>query len=108
MAYICTNDTYCPNRAEAFASVDHFQSVCAAVFGEPADIREHAVSRNWYDNATGEIVLRHVEPSLHDYATGDYIREATAEELDWSLQAEPHDGGAGVIEIDGRARYVED
>lgn len=108
MAYICTNDKFCPDRAEAFASVEDFQSMIVAVSGEPADIREHLASLNWYDNATGEIVLRHVEPSLHDYATGDYIREATAAELDESLEAASHDGGAGVIEIDGRPCYVED
>jgi len=110
MAYICTNDKYCPNRAEAFESVDAFQNMIAAVSldGEPADIRESDASLDWYDCKTGELVLRHVEPSLHDYATGDYIREATAAELDESLEAECSDGGAGVIEIDGRAVYVED
>lgn len=106
--FICTNDQFCPNRAEAFESVEHFQSVCEAASGVRADIREHFVSLNWYSNTTGELVLRHVEPSLHDYATGDYIREATAAELDESLEAASYDGGAGVIEVDGRACYVED
>jgi hypothetical protein len=43
---------------------------------------------------------------LHDYHTGEYIREATAEELEESKRAAELDGGAGVIEVDGRDCYV--
>lgn len=43
---------------------------------------------------------------LVDYHTGDVIREATSEEATESLEAAKHDGGAGVIEVDGRRCYV--
>ncbi len=47
-------------------------------------------------------------PILCDYRTGDRIRNATAAEADASREAAITDGGAGVIEIDGVACYVED
>jgi len=46
-------------------------------------------------------------PLLCDYQTGDTIREATIEELRASIKAAKHDGGAGVILIDGKPCYVE-
>ena len=45
---------------------------------------------------------------LHDYATGSYIRPATADERAESLSAAESDGGAGVIDVDGRSCYVQD
>lgn len=45
--------------------------------------------------------------SLRDYRTGEYIRPATAEERAASLEAAEHDGGCGVIEVDGRSVYVD-
>ena len=46
--------------------------------------------------------------NLCDYRTAETIRPATAEERAESLEAARYDGGAGVIEIDGRSCYVED
>jgi len=43
---------------------------------------------------------------LHDYATGDVIREATFDECLRSVRAATSDGGAGVIEVDGKSCYV--
>jgi len=45
-------------------------------------------------------------PWLHDYSTGDKIREATVAEMHASEEAEQHDSGAGIIIVDGRACYV--
>ena len=45
--------------------------------------------------------------TLCDYLTGESIRPATAEERAESIDAARYDGGAGVIEIDGRSCYVE-
>lgn len=45
---------------------------------------------------------------LMDYATAAYIRPATAAERAASIEAAKHDGGAGVIIVDGRSCYVED
>ena len=45
---------------------------------------------------------------LHDYTTGDYIRPATAAEQAASVTDAESDGGAGVIDVDGRACYVQD
>jgi hypothetical protein len=43
---------------------------------------------------------------LMDYRTGEAIRPATRDELARSLDAARVDGGAGVIEVDGRRAYV--
>ena len=45
-------------------------------------------------------------PVLCDYATGASLRNATVEELAASVEAAEHDGGAGVITVDGRDCYV--
>jgi len=48
-------------------------------------------------------------PTLHDYITGEELREATAEEHRASIRAARFDGGAGVIVLDdGRRCYVTD
>lgn len=44
--------------------------------------------------------------TLHDYRTGEVLREAAADELAASIDAAERDGGAGVIEVDGRTCYV--
>ena len=44
--------------------------------------------------------------SLHDYETSAYLRPATIGELRDSISAARHDGGAGVISVDGRRCYV--
>ena len=45
--------------------------------------------------------------TLCDYLTGETIRAATRAELDASLDAAERDGGAGVIEVDGRRCFVQ-
>lgn len=45
-------------------------------------------------------------PDLRDAQTGEYLREASAAEEAASIEAARHDGGSGVIEVDGRACYV--
>jgi len=47
-------------------------------------------------------------PKLVDYNTTEVIRDATEEEARESREAAKTDGGAGVIEVDGRSCYVED
>ena len=44
--------------------------------------------------------------TLMDYRTGEYIREATEEELAASIEAASHDGGRGVILVGGRSCYA--
>lgn len=44
---------------------------------------------------------------LVEYGTAKILRDATAEELSASVEAAKVDGGAGVIEVDGRRCYVE-
>ena len=46
--------------------------------------------------------------TLRDYGTDDAIRGATEREQTDSRKASRHDGGAGVIEVDGVSCYVED
>lgn len=45
--------------------------------------------------------------TLMAYDTAETIREATSEETRASIEAAQRDGGAGVIEVDGRRCYVE-
>jgi len=47
-------------------------------------------------------------PTLHAYDTGEELRDATGEELAASVEAARHDGGAGVIRVDGVRCYVAD
>jgi len=44
---------------------------------------------------------------LMNYATAQYIRKATPEEFASSVAASWHDGGAGVIDVDGLSCYVD-
>jgi len=48
------------------------------------------------------------EADLIDYSTGDIVRKATADELRASIDAAKVDGGAGVIDVDGRSCYVSE
>ena len=45
--------------------------------------------------------------SLHLYKTGEYLREATAEEYSKSIQAAKTDGGRGVFRAHGDSLYVQ-
>jgi predicted nucleic acid-binding Zn-ribbon protein len=45
--------------------------------------------------------------TLMAYDTAETIREATEAETLASIEAAKRDGGAGVIEVDGRSCYVE-
>lgn len=58
------------------------------------------------DNDAGLTVTEIQPGTLHDYRTGDYIRDATLEETAASMNTAQHDGGAGVIPVDGRSCYV--
>lgn len=49
-----------------------------------------------------------MDNDLRDYNTADYVRAATRAELEASREAAKHDGGAGVIKVDGRSCYVEE
>lgn len=49
-----------------------------------------------------------MKSELHDYETGEYLREATDEEATESREQARRDGGAGVITVDGRRCYVQD
>ena len=46
-------------------------------------------------------------PTLHAYDTGEELRDATPAELAESVEAARHDGGAGVIEVNGVRCYVD-
>jgi hypothetical protein len=45
--------------------------------------------------------------TLHNYKTGEILRLATTEEWAASVDAALHDGGRGVIDIDGQPVYVD-
>jgi len=44
---------------------------------------------------------------LYDYETGEIIRIATLREVSSSVAAARHDGGRGVIKVDGRSVYAQ-
>lgn len=44
--------------------------------------------------------------SLRNYKTGDFIRPATAKELQASKRAAKNDGGSGVVVVDAVPCYV--
>lgn len=56
----------------------------------------------------GEVVALPDHGALTDYATGESIRPATAEERKASLAAAELDNGVGAIKVDGRTVYVAD
>lgn len=74
-----------------------------------ADAKEYEGSVEVVDEESDEIVWpEQVEVGdLHNYKTGDYIREATEEETIESIETAKNDGGAGVIIVDGEGCYVE-
>ncbi|MCS6287745.1 MAG: hypothetical protein H8K10_02065 [Nitrospira sp.] len=45
-------------------------------------------------------------PILYRYADAQALRNATAQELEASIEAATHDGGAGVITVEGVDCYV--
>ena len=63
---------------------------------------------NHYSDATTNFRTFRVCADLIDYRTGEIIRPATADELRASIDAAKIDGGAGVIDVDGRSCYVSE
>jgi hypothetical protein len=51
-------------------------------------------------------MTQHTDHNLYDYDTAERLRPATPEELAASLEAAERDGGAGVIDLDGRRVYA--
>ena len=54
MTYTCTNDRYCPDAA-TFDSIEEFQEMCLACFGERAQLTDHG---DTVTDETGEAVMR--------------------------------------------------
>lgn len=76
----------------------------------PEDV-EHLTNRAW--EAAWEAESRGdrdeaTDGTLHDYATGEDLRPATAAEAAASREAARSDGGSGVIQVAGRSCYVAD
>ncbi len=59
-----------------------------------------------YNDATTNFRTFRDCADLIDYDTGAIIRKATDAELAESIKAAKEDGGAGVIDVDGRRCYV--
>jgi len=59
---------------------------------------------SWIDVCGGDVYAS--GPHLIDYATGEAIREATEQEFRESEEAARHDGGAVVIDVDGRPCFA--
>lgn len=53
-----------------------------------------------------EHIMQYSGPTLHRYYDGSIIRHASEGELAASIEAAEHDGGAGVIEVDGVDCYA--
>jgi len=65
-------------------------------------------SERWAGLIASRPFSPHGPHSLLDYQTGEWIRDATAEELGESRAAAAIDGGAGVISVDGRSCWVNE
>ena len=81
--------------------------------GEPgvyagADILRQIAIFGGDDGEEWDIVEDAACGSLMDEDTVEAIRPATDAELHSSVDAAKHDGGAGVITVDGRRCYVQD
>ena len=46
------------------------------------------------------------KPTVHNYYTGEIVRNATNDELNQSIDASKYDGGCGVITINDQDCYV--
>ena len=64
--------------------------------------------RQFSDDGKPISVIAHDSADLINYSTGDIVRPATADELRESIDAAKIDGGAGVIDVDGRSCYVSE
>ena len=65
------------------------------------------MNTHYNDVATNFRTFRHCA-DLMDYSTGEIVRIATAAELAESIAAAEIDGGAGVIDVDGRRCWVQE
>jgi hypothetical protein len=100
---------------ERFGETSTFTSLEEATatirqFAPDVELTEHG---SQIRDERGEVVGEVVEEKpyygeLHDYTTGQHIRPATEDEQQDSREAAESDGGAGVIDVDGRRCYVED
>jgi hypothetical protein len=61
---------------------------------------------NHYNDCTTNFKTFRLPADLLDYNTGEIIRAATVAELRESIEAAKIDGGAGVIDVNGRSCYV--
>lgn len=99
--------------------------VCGANWRTDLDCRDIGVIREispnrvriaWTDGESINDSPEHLVPAaqmelsgtLCDYETGDALGPATADEHSASREAAEHDGGAGVIRVDGRRCYVQE
>jgi hypothetical protein len=65
------------------------------------------MTTNHYNDATTNFQTFRKSSDLIDYRTGEIIRTATPAEFLASVEAAKIDGGAGVIDVDGRRCWVE-
>jgi len=69
-------------------------------------------SDEWTHLAVGDVLTEvgvqiHQHGDLCEHETAEPIRPATEKEHNESIEAARIDGGAGVIDVDGRSCYVE-
>ena len=60
----------------------------------------------WYEEDETAYSATPEHGTLYDYQSGEEIRAATPQELSDSREQAKSDGGAGVIDVDGRSCYV--
>jgi len=58
--YTCTNDKYDNNPASTYESVEDFQAMCRACFGEETDLHTPDGGDTYTEGVGGEVVLRRV------------------------------------------------
>lgn len=96
--------------ADISVTVGQGRCLCVGPNGEDITMEVGEIARDLHESGRWAVYTDDDAPApmLHDYYTAKEIRPATAEEREDSIEAAKHDGGAGVISVDGRSCYVVD
>ena len=79
----------------------------ASIWFHSPQRKGETMNTHYNDVTTNFRTFRHCA-DLMDYSTGEIVRTATAAELAESIAAAEIDGGAGVIDVDGRRCWVQE
>lgn len=95
-------------QADSTHAIDDGGMVYYCTVGDITTEDLETAFRAGYDGECGalEITELRIELKLINYRTNEIIRAATDAEAEASIEQAEHDGGAGVIDVDGVPCYV--